>query len=85
MTRTCEPAGRLRQNALGAQESRDVLERFLEPSANSASVFEFSIETCILELSFSSLHLIIFCICFASAFYSYAARLENGFDTGAFA
>ena len=32
-----EPAGRLRQNALGARVSRSVLEPFLEPSANSAS------------------------------------------------
>ena len=29
--------------------------------------------------------LVSFCICFASAFYSYAERLENGFDTSAFA
>ena len=32
-----EPAGRLRQNTLGARVSRTVLEPFLEPSANSAS------------------------------------------------
>ena len=32
-----EPAGRLRQNTLGARVSRTVLESFLEPSANSAS------------------------------------------------
>ena len=37
MSYACEPAGRLRQNALGARVSRSVLEPFLEPSAISAS------------------------------------------------
>ena len=34
--RRAEQAVRLRQNALGARVSRDVVERFLEPSASSA-------------------------------------------------